>query len=125
MPNIVMAKITKKSRYRIDSNTYFKETRKLNKKIDDLINTPKSAKLLTIDTVMKSQSEINQMWKEINAFDTKNNNLLIHNSNLNTYLLSMNPSEKATNEFQLESLKKNHYLKEAIAILDDLNAAKK
>jgi carboxyl-terminal processing protease len=37
----------------------------------------------------------------------------------------MNPSEKATNEFQLESLKKNHYLKEAIAILDDLNAAKK
>jgi carboxyl-terminal processing protease len=65
------------------------------------------------------------MWKEINAFDTKNNNLLIHNSNLNTYLLSMNPSEKATNEFQLESLKKNHYLKEAIAILDDLNAAKK
>jgi carboxyl-terminal processing protease len=125
MPNIVMAKITKKSRYRIDSNTYFKETRKLNKKIDDLINTPKSAKLLTIDTVMKSQSEINEMWKEINAFDTKNNNLLIHNSNLNTYLLSMNPSEKATNEFQLESLKKNHYLKEAIAILDDLNAAKK
>jgi carboxyl-terminal processing protease len=125
MPNIVMAKIAKKSRYRIDSNTYFKETRKLNKKIDDLINTPKSAKLLTIDTVMKSQSEINEMWKEINAFDTKNNNLLIHNSNLNTYLRSINPSEKATNEFQLESLKKNHYLKEAIAILDDLNAAKK
>ena len=105
-----MVKIAKKSTARIATNSYFNETKKLNKKIEYLVNTPKLPRPVTIDTVIKDQSEINAMWEEINAFDTKSNNLIIHNSNLNNYLLTINPSEKANNEFQMETLKRNHYL---------------
>jgi carboxyl-terminal processing protease len=103
---------------------HFNKIKELNKKIDDLINTPKLAQPVTIDSAIKGQSEINEMWEEINAFDTKSNNLVIHNSNLNNYLLTINPLEKGNNKFQLEVLKKNHYLNEAIVIIDDLNTAK-
>lgn len=120
-----IAKIVKKSTERIASNSYFNETKKLNKKIEDLINTPKSPRPVTIDTVIKDQSEINNMWKEITAFDSKSNDLMIHNSTLNNYLLTIHPSEMANNEFQREALKKNHYLNEAIAVINDLNSAKK
>jgi carboxyl-terminal processing protease len=123
--NSAMAKIAKRSTDRIAANSYFDETKKLNKKIEDLVNTPKSPRPLTLTAVIKDQSEINAMWEEINAFDTKSNNLIIHNSNLNNYLLSINPSEKANNEFQLKNVKKNHYLNEAIAIINDLNSVKK
>ncbi|WP_339919558.1 S41 family peptidase [uncultured Flavobacterium sp.] len=123
--NTAMVKIAKKSTARIATNSYFNETKKLNKKIEYLVNTPKLPRPVTIDTVIKDQSEINAMWEEINAFDTKSNNLIIHNSNLNNYLLTINPSEKANNEFQMETLKRNHYLSEAIAIINDLNSVKK
>lgn len=123
--NSAMAKIAKKSADRIATNSYFNETKKLNKKIEDLVNTPKSPRPVTIDSVLKDHAAINAMWEEINAFDTISNNLIIHNSNLNNYLLFINPSEKANNEFQLETLKKNHYLSEAIAIINDFNSVKK
>jgi carboxyl-terminal processing protease len=124
MKNSAMTKIAKKSTDRIANNSYFNKTKELNKKIDNLINTPKLAQPVTLGSAIKGQFEINEMWEEINAFETKSNNLLIHNSNLNNYLLTINPLEKANNKFQLEVLKKNHYLNEAIAIIDDLNTAK-
>ncbi|CAM2987806.1 S41 family peptidase [Flavobacterium frigoris] len=125
LKNSVIAKIVKKSNDRIAVNSNFNEAKKINKKIDALIKTPKLPRPVTIDTIIKDQSEINAMWKEITAFDTKSNNLFIHNSKLNNYLLTINPSERANNEFQLEELKKSHYLNEAIAIINDLNSAKK
>ena len=124
-PNSSMSNIVKKSTDRIANNSYFNEIKILNKKMEFLINRPKLAQPMTIDTVLKDQLEINQMWTEINAFDTQKNNLIIYNSTLNSYLLNINPSEKATNEFQLETSKQNHYLNEAIAIINDLNTIKK
>jgi carboxyl-terminal processing protease len=123
--NSTMVKIAKKSTNRIASNFYFNRTKEINKKLDDLINTPKKPELVTIATAIRSQSEINEIWSEINEFDTESNNLMIYNSSLNMYLLTINPFEKANNKFQLESLKNNHFLNEAIAILNDLNWAKK
>jgi hypothetical protein len=60
------------------------------KKLDNLINI---AELVTIDTAFRSQSEIDGMWSEIDELDTESNNLII-NSNLNNYLLTINPLKK-------------------------------
>jgi carboxyl-terminal processing protease len=69
---------TKKSTNRIASNSYFNRTKELHKKLDNLINTPKIAELVTIDTAFRSQSEIDGMWSEIDELDTENN-LIINN----------------------------------------------
>jgi carboxyl-terminal processing protease len=122
--NSIMEKIAKKSSDRIASNSYFNEIKELNTKIDNLMNTPKITRPLTLASIVSDKAEINELWQEINAFDTKTNKLIIHNSRLNNYLLTINPTEKANNEFQLQDLRKNHYLNEAIAIIDELNATK-
>jgi carboxyl-terminal processing protease len=48
------------------------------------------------------------MWSEIDELDTESNNLIINNSNLNNYLLTINPL-KSNNKFQLESLKRTTF----------------
>jgi carboxyl-terminal processing protease len=48
-----MEKIAKKSTNRIASNSYFNRTKELHKKLDNLINTPKIAELVTIDTALE------------------------------------------------------------------------
>jgi carboxyl-terminal processing protease len=88
------------------------------------MNTPKVSRPLTLASIISDKAEVNDLWKEINAFDTKNNKLIIHNCRLNIYLLTINPTEKANNEFQLQDLRKNHYLNEAIAIIDELKSTK-
>ena len=120
----VISEVTKKSKDRIASNSYFNEIKRVNLKIDDLINKPKPPTPLTIDAVFKNQTEMNRLWKEINDFDSESNNLTIYNSNLNKFLLTIYPSEKANNQVQMEILKKNHYLNETITILEDFNALK-
>ncbi len=101
MKNSAMAKIAKRSTDRIDSNSYFNKTKEFNKEINDLIDTPKLAQLVNMDSAIKSQSEIRRRWEEIKELDTKSINLL-----LNNYLLTVNPLDKANNKFHLEVLKK-------------------
>ncbi|TDE01722.1 S41 family peptidase [Flavobacterium hiemivividum] len=122
--NSVIEKIAKKSSDRIAANSYFNEIKELNTKINNLMNTPKISRPLTLASIINDKAEINELWQEINAFDTKTNKLIIHNCRLNTYLLTINPTEKANNEFQLQDLRKNHYLNEAIAIIDELKSTK-
>ncbi|WP_413998761.1 S41 family peptidase [Flavobacterium sp. W1B] len=122
--NNLILEIAKKSKKRIASNSYFNEIKRINSKIDDIIKKPKLPMPLTIDAVFKEKTDLNCLWEDVNAFDSKTNGLNIHNSNLNQYLLTIHPLEKTNNLYQLKILEKNHYLNEAIAILNDFRALK-
>ncbi|MFV8327384.1 carboxy terminal-processing peptidase [Flavobacterium sp. ZS1P14] len=122
--NNLIQKIEQKSQLRIRNDSYFNAINTINKRIDDLVNQPKKAIPLTIETVFEEQNEVSALWEKINTFDSASINLNVYNSNLNTLLLAVHPSEKNNNQFQLDALKKNHYLNEAITIIEDYNTLK-
>lgn len=122
--NAFLLEITKKSTQRVASNSYFNEIKSINLELEKIIKKPKPPMPLTIDVFFKERKDLNSLWEDIHNFDSKTNGLNIHNSILNQFLLTLYPLEKTTNQFQLENLKKNHYLHEAIAILEDYNSLK-
>jgi carboxyl-terminal processing protease len=117
-------KAANNSKKRIASNPYFNEIKQVNKKITDLINKPKLPLPITIEAVLRDQMEINRLSLDITTLEAKTNNLKIYNSYLNKFLLSLYPQEKESNQFQLEILKTNQFLKESINILEDFNSLK-
>ncbi|MFV5701831.1 S41 family peptidase [Flavobacterium sp. XS2P12] len=122
--NNLIKKILENSRLRIVNDDYFNDIKSINIKIDALVNQPKKAIPLTIDMIFEEQNKVNDLWEEINSFDSGSINLNVYNSDLNKFLLAIHPSEKINNQFQLNALKTNHYLNEAITIIEDFNALK-
>lgn len=122
--NNLIQKVAENSRQRIVNNNYFNAIKSINKRIDDLVNQPKKAIPMTLEMVFEEQNKVTDLWEDINSFDAGNINLNVYNSNLNKFLLAIHPSEKSNNQFQLNALKTNHYLNEAITIIEDFNALK-
>jgi carboxyl-terminal processing protease len=125
MSTKAVSKIVENSKNRIAVNPTLNEVIQINKKIEELLEKPKSAVPITIDAIFKEQTIISQLWELINSFETRNNGLNIYNSNINNFLLTLYPNENENNKFQLENLKTNHYLNESISILDDANSLKR
>jgi carboxyl-terminal processing protease len=122
--NNLIQKVSENSRLRIVNDSYFNDIKTINKRIDDLVNQPKKAIPLTIDTVFEEQNKVSNLWDEINSFDSRSINLNVYNSIINKFLLAIHPSGKINNQFQLDALKMNHYLNEAITIIEDYNILK-
>lgn len=120
----LIEKIAKKSEKRIASDSYFNEIKKINQKITTLLNKPKLAIPITIEAVFKEQIEVTRLSQEIIGIEAHTNNMNIYNSYLNKFLLTLHPEEKENNQFQLETLKTNHFLRESVNILEDFNSLK-
>ncbi|MNR47529.1 hypothetical protein D3C85_1666400 [compost metagenome] len=67
---------------------------------------------------------MNALWKEINTFNDENNPLDVYNSTVNQFLLGVYPTEKTINQYQIDNLKTNPYLNEAVNIITEFNASK-
>ncbi|MEZ0181460.1 S41 family peptidase [Flavobacterium oncorhynchi] len=117
-------KLAKNSKTRLADNFYFNDIKKINLKIDQLVNTPKAEVPMTIDAVFNQKKIINSLWKEINTFNDENNPLDVYNSTVNQYLLSAYPNDKTINQYQIDHLKINPYLNEAVNIINDFNSSK-
>lgn len=117
-------KLAKNSKARLADNFYFNDIKKINLKIDQLVNTPKAEVPMTIDTVFNQKKIVNSLWKEINTFNDENNPLDVYNSTVNQYLLSAYPNDKTINQYQMDHLKINPYLNEAVNIINDFNSSK-
>jgi carboxyl-terminal processing protease len=89
-----------------------------------LLNNPKLAMPLTLDAIFEEQSKLTTLWDEISTFDEKSINLTVSNSEYNASLLVIYPSERTANQNQIDALKTNHYLNEAITIIEEYNALK-
>jgi carboxyl-terminal processing protease len=122
--NSLIEKITKKSNQRVANDSYFNSIKTLNKRIDDLVNQPKTATPVNVDAVFEEQNKVIALWDDITIFNSKSIDLNVYNSNLNKYLLAIHPLEKTYNQFQIDALKTNHYLNEAITIIEDFNTFK-
>jgi carboxyl-terminal processing protease len=123
--NSLIDGLAQKSTKRVAEDPYFNSVKALNSKIDLTVNKPKQEMLMTIDNVFEEQNNITTLWEEINNFDTKDLNLNVSNSDYNKSLLIIYPSEKEYNQIQLDALKSNHYLDEAITIIEDFKALKR
>ena len=123
--NSLIDELAQKSTKRIAEDPYFNSVKVLNSKIDQIVSKPKLEIPMTIDCVFEEQNSIANLWEEINTFDTKDLNLNVSNSDYNKSLLIIYPSEKEYNQIQLDALKSNHYLNEAITIIEDFKAIKR
>jgi carboxyl-terminal processing protease len=123
--NSLIDELAQKSAKRVAEDPYFNSVKVLNSKIDQVVNKPKLEIPMTVDSVFEEQNGFTSLWEEINNFDTKNLNLNVSNSDYNKSLLIIYPSEKEYNEIQLDALRSNHYLDEAITIIEDFKAIKR
>lgn len=117
-------KIAKNSTLRLADNYYFNGIKKINQKIDQLVNTPKAEIPMTLDAVFKQKKVVNSLWTEINTFNDENNPLDVYNSSVNQLLLGVYPNDKTINQYQMDNLKTNPYLNEAVNIINEFNGSK-
>ncbi|MCV9926820.1 S41 family peptidase [Flavobacterium sp. LS1R49] len=112
------------STIRVAASDYFNNIIKINQTIDQLINIPQTEIPMTLDAVFNQKKIRMGLWDEINSFNAKNSPLDIYNSTVNQFLLGMYPTEKVMNQYQIDNLKTNPYLNEAVNIINEFNAAK-
>lgn len=117
-------KIAKNSTLRLADNYYFNGIKKINQKIDQLVNTPKAEIPMTLDAVFKQKKVVNSLWTEINTFNDESNPLDVYNSSVNQLLLGVYPNDKTINQYQMDNLKTNPYLNEAVNIINEFNGSK-
>lgn len=117
-------KLAKNSSTRLADNYFFNNIKKINQKIDQLVNTPKAEIPMTLDAIFKQKKVVNSLWKEINTFNDENNPLDVYNSTVNQFLLGVYPNEKTINQYQINNLKTNPYLNEAVNVINEFNAMK-
>ncbi|CAC9975709.1 S41 family peptidase [Flavobacterium panici] len=117
-------KLAKNSSLRLADNFYFNDIKKINLKIDQLINTPKAEIPMTLDAIFNQKKVVNSLWTEINTFNDENNPLDVYNSSVNQFLLGAYPNDKTINQYQMDNLKTNPYLNEAVNIINDFNFSK-
>jgi carboxyl-terminal processing protease len=117
-------KLAQNSKARLANNYYFNDIKKINLKIDQMVNTPKAEIPMTLDAVFKQKRIVNSLWKEINTFNDENNPLDVYNSTVNQFLLGVYPNDKTINQYQIDNLKTNPYLNEAVNVINEFNASK-
>ncbi|WP_337965039.1 S41 family peptidase [uncultured Flavobacterium sp.] len=117
-------KLAKNSTARLADNYFFNNIKKINLKIDQLVNTPKAEIPMTLDAVFQQKKSVNSLWTEINTFNDENNPLDVYNSTVNQFLLGAYPTEKTINQYQIDNLKTNPYLNEAVNVINEFNASK-
>lgn len=112
------------SSIRVAASDYFNNIITINQKIDQLVNTPRTEIPMTLDSVFEQKKTRNGLWEEITSYNTKNDPLDVYNSTVNRFLLGLHPTEKTMNQYQIDNLKTNPYLNEAVNIINDFNSAK-
>lgn len=117
-------KLAKNSTARLADNYFFNNIKKINLKIDQMVNTPKAEIPMTLDDVFQQKKVVNSLWTEINTFNDENNPLDVYNSTVNQFLLGTYPTEKTINQYQMDNLKTNPYLNEAVNVINEFNASK-
>jgi len=118
-------KIAKNSSARLADNYFFNNIKKINLKIDKLVNTPKAEIPMTLDAVFKQKKNLDALWTEINTFNDENNPLDVYNSSVNQLLLGAYPTDRTINQDQMDNLKTNPYLNEAVNIINEFNGGSK
>ncbi|WP_173967294.1 S41 family peptidase [Flavobacterium collinsii] len=117
-------KLAKNSTTRLSDNYFFNNIKEINQKIDQLVNTPKAEIPMTLEALFKQKKNVNSLWKEINTFNDENNPLDVYNSTVNQFLLGVYPNDKTINQYQIDNLKTNPYLNEAVNVINEFNAWK-
>ena len=79
---------------------------------------------MTLDAIFENQNNLDNLSEEINNFKTDDLKLNVSNLEYNKSLLVNYPSLIEYNKMQLENLRSNHYLDEAISIIADYKELK-
>ncbi|WP_281323923.1 S41 family peptidase [Flavobacterium sp. IMCC34518] len=116
--------LAQKSRDRIAQNSYFNSIKTFNSKIDSVLKKSKIEIPMTLDAIFDNQNNLSNLSEEINNFKTDELNLNVTNSEYNKSLLLIYPSLIVYNKIQLDNLRSNHYLNEAISIIADYKTVK-
>ncbi|WP_348797055.1 S41 family peptidase [Flavobacterium adhaerens] len=122
--NELIETLTEKSKDRVSKDPYFNSIVSLNTKIEAEIKKPLIEIPMTLDAIFENQTKINKLSEEISSLSSDDLNLEVSNSEYNKSLLILYPSLVEYNKIQLDNLKSNHYLNEAISIISDYKTLK-
>lgn len=111
--------LSMKSQKRVDSNNYFNKIKVMNLKIDELIKNPKSVIPLQLESIFEEQNAISQLLESINTLKDESINLKVKNSTFNESLLIVYPNMRSKKDNQIKVIQNDHYLNEAIQIIND------
>ena len=119
--------LAQKSKDRVAKDPYFNSIIVLNTKIDSIFKKSKIELPMNLDAIYENINTINSLSEEISNFSANADglNLEVSNSEYNKSLLLLYPSLVEYNNIQLSNLKSNHYLNEAIAIINNFKAIKR
>jgi carboxyl-terminal processing protease len=120
----IIESLAQKSSHRVATDSYFNSLIALNLRIDEVLKKSKIEIPMTLEAVFENQSNINSLSEKINSFSTNDLNLNVSNSEYNKSLLQIHPTLIEYNKMQLDNLKSNHYLNEAIPIIADYKIIK-
>jgi carboxyl-terminal processing protease len=121
----IIKSLALKSKDRVAKDPYFNSIIALNTNIDTVLKKSNIEIPMTLDAVYENINNINNLSEEINNFSTDNLNLNVSNSEYNKSLLIANPTLIEYNKMQLDNLRSNHYLNEAISIISDHKGLKR
>ena len=79
---------------------------------------------MTLLAIQKQNLITADLWDQINKYDATSNPLDVYNSTINKFLLGIYPTEKTINQYQIDNLKNNPYLNEAVNIINDYNTSR-
>jgi len=117
--NKLITQLEKNSVKRTNASDYFSTIISFNNKINDLVKNPKTVIPMEIVAIVNDQLAVTNLWKELNEYKDESVHLNVKNSKFNESLLNVYFSERPNNENQIKALQHNHYLNEAIAIIND------
>lgn len=116
--------IAAQSLERIKNNRDFNMVTDINKQIDVLYTENKAPLALNFDTVFNDVHAMDQIWKDINDAEEKEQNIHISTPRDTYQRLMYDDFLANTNEYRVKLAKSSPYIKESINILTDLNAVK-
>lgn len=121
----IIQSLAEKSKERVRKDPYFNSVIDLNLRIDAILKRSEVEIPITLDAVFENQNNISKLSEEINNSATNTLNLNVSNSEYNKSLLKIFPSLIEYNKIQLDNLRSNHYLNEAISIITDYKGLKR
>ncbi len=116
--------LAQNSAKRVAADDYFKNIKSINHTINELLDRSKTELPMTLLAIQKQNLITADLWDQINKYDATSNPLDVYNSTINKFLLGIYPTEKTINQYQIDNLKNNPYLNEAVNIINDYNTSR-
>ena len=118
-------KVIELSKERVVKDPRFIELKKLNDEINTIYNDPKPPVRLTFEDVFQEIHQIDNLWKQVKKITERPSDAIISNTSYDKEILATDIFQQEINSFKIKDVRANHYLEEAMSLINDYNRLKR